>query len=202
MPVCVCQLIEVTGRNQDECMVALHDCNGDVNRAINFLLEEVPVKVSGIRPGLSRHKCLFCNFTRHWVLFQETFEINIILPLILLNELLLQGCYDAFAKRLTRSVGVTMVSIVTMTMQIASLIQYCLPCLVRTPGRRWGRRRVWVKKVQQQRQKSERLTRRAGAAVVQTDAVAELVAPRKVCSTRVGCIYSRVCFYKGMFPYQ
>ncbi|KAI5094772.1 ubiquitin associated protein 2b [Silurus meridionalis] len=40
------QLIEVTGRNQDECMVALHDCNGDVNRAINFLLEEVPAKDS------------------------------------------------------------------------------------------------------------------------------------------------------------
>ncbi|XP_026199675.1 ubiquitin-associated protein 2-like isoform X2 [Anabas testudineus] len=32
-------LIEVTGKTQDECMVALHDCNGDVNRAINFLLE-------------------------------------------------------------------------------------------------------------------------------------------------------------------
>ncbi|XP_060787371.1 ubiquitin-associated protein 2b isoform X2 [Neoarius graeffei] len=40
------QLIEVTGRTQDECMVALHDCNGDVNRAINFLLEEVPAKDS------------------------------------------------------------------------------------------------------------------------------------------------------------
>ncbi|KAM9475654.1 ubiquitin-associated protein 2b isoform 2-T4 [Clarias gariepinus] len=41
------QLIEVTSRNQDECMVALHDCNGDVNRAINFLLEEeVPVQDS------------------------------------------------------------------------------------------------------------------------------------------------------------
>ncbi|XP_058245926.1 ubiquitin-associated protein 2b isoform X1 [Hemibagrus wyckioides] len=40
------QLIEVTGRNQDECMVALHDCNGDVNKAINFLLEEVPAKDS------------------------------------------------------------------------------------------------------------------------------------------------------------
>lgn len=36
--VCL-QLIEVTGKTQDECMVALHDCNGDVNRAINFLLE-------------------------------------------------------------------------------------------------------------------------------------------------------------------
>ncbi|KAF5907316.1 ubiquitin-associated protein 2-like isoform X1, partial [Clarias magur] len=41
------QLIEVTSRNQDECMVALHDCNGDVNRAINFLLEEeVPAQDS------------------------------------------------------------------------------------------------------------------------------------------------------------
>ncbi|KAJ3603345.1 hypothetical protein NHX12_031087 [Muraenolepis orangiensis] len=33
------QLVEVTGKNQDECMIALHDCNEDVNRAINFLLE-------------------------------------------------------------------------------------------------------------------------------------------------------------------
>ncbi|XP_069482956.1 ubiquitin-associated protein 2 isoform X3 [Ambystoma mexicanum] len=33
------QLMEVTGKNQDECMVALHDCNGDVHRAINILLE-------------------------------------------------------------------------------------------------------------------------------------------------------------------
>uniref|UniRef100_A0A672YCE5 UBA domain-containing protein n=1 Tax=Sphaeramia orbicularis TaxID=375764 RepID=A0A672YCE5_9TELE len=32
-------LMEVTGKNQDECMVALHDCNEDVSRAINFLLE-------------------------------------------------------------------------------------------------------------------------------------------------------------------
>uniref|UniRef100_A0A9J7Z2B9 Ubiquitin associated protein 2b n=1 Tax=Cyprinus carpio carpio TaxID=630221 RepID=A0A9J7Z2B9_CYPCA len=40
------QLVEVTGKNQDECMVALHDCNGDINRAINFLLEEVTVKDS------------------------------------------------------------------------------------------------------------------------------------------------------------
>ncbi|RXN20172.1 ubiquitin-associated 2-like isoform X1 [Labeo rohita] len=40
------QLMEVTGKNQDECMVALHDCNGDVNRAINFLLEEATVKDS------------------------------------------------------------------------------------------------------------------------------------------------------------
>ncbi|PIO28397.1 hypothetical protein AB205_0035590, partial [Aquarana catesbeiana] len=32
-------LMEVTGKNQDECLVALHDCNGDVNRAINILLE-------------------------------------------------------------------------------------------------------------------------------------------------------------------
>uniref|UniRef100_A0A8C6Y8Q7 Ubiquitin associated protein 2 n=1 Tax=Naja naja TaxID=35670 RepID=A0A8C6Y8Q7_NAJNA len=33
------QLMEVTGKNQDDCIVALHDCNGDVNRAINLLLE-------------------------------------------------------------------------------------------------------------------------------------------------------------------
>lgn len=31
--------MEVTGKNQDECMVALHDCNEDVSKAINFLLE-------------------------------------------------------------------------------------------------------------------------------------------------------------------
>ncbi|KAG8505890.1 Ubiquitin-associated protein 2 [Galemys pyrenaicus] len=35
----VVQLMEVTGKNQDECIVALHDCNGDVNKAINILLE-------------------------------------------------------------------------------------------------------------------------------------------------------------------
>ncbi|XP_038646622.1 ubiquitin-associated protein 2a isoform X3 [Scyliorhinus canicula] len=33
------QLMEVTGKNPDESIVALHDCNGDVNRAINVLLE-------------------------------------------------------------------------------------------------------------------------------------------------------------------
>ncbi|KAI3370329.1 hypothetical protein L3Q82_025099 [Scortum barcoo] len=33
------QLVEVTGKNPDECIVALHDCNEDVSRAINFLLE-------------------------------------------------------------------------------------------------------------------------------------------------------------------
>ncbi|XP_054842394.1 ubiquitin-associated protein 2 isoform X2 [Eublepharis macularius] len=33
------QLMEVTGKNQDDSIVALHDCNGDVNRAINILLE-------------------------------------------------------------------------------------------------------------------------------------------------------------------
>uniref|UniRef100_A0A2K5JJD4 UBA domain-containing protein n=1 Tax=Colobus angolensis palliatus TaxID=336983 RepID=A0A2K5JJD4_COLAP len=33
------QLMEVTGKNQDECIVALHDCNEDVNKAINILLE-------------------------------------------------------------------------------------------------------------------------------------------------------------------
>ncbi|XP_028824636.1 ubiquitin-associated protein 2-like isoform X2 [Denticeps clupeoides] len=34
------QLVEVTGRSQDECLVALHDHSDDVVRAINFLLEE------------------------------------------------------------------------------------------------------------------------------------------------------------------
>uniref|UniRef100_F7EFH0 Ubiquitin associated protein 2 like n=1 Tax=Xenopus tropicalis TaxID=8364 RepID=F7EFH0_XENTR len=33
------QLIDITGKNQDECVIALHDCNGDINRAINVLLE-------------------------------------------------------------------------------------------------------------------------------------------------------------------
>ncbi|XP_023667427.2 ubiquitin-associated protein 2a isoform X2 [Paramormyrops kingsleyae] len=33
------QLIEVTGKNQDECVVALHDCKEDIIKAINFLLE-------------------------------------------------------------------------------------------------------------------------------------------------------------------
>ncbi|XP_072139305.1 ubiquitin-associated protein 2-like isoform X2 [Mobula birostris] len=36
------QLIDITGKNQDECMIALHDCNGDLNRAINVLLEGNP----------------------------------------------------------------------------------------------------------------------------------------------------------------
>ncbi|XP_038624983.1 ubiquitin-associated protein 2-like [Tachyglossus aculeatus] len=36
------QLMDITGKNQDECLIALHDCNGDVNRAINVLLEGSP----------------------------------------------------------------------------------------------------------------------------------------------------------------
>ncbi|XP_013769502.1 ubiquitin-associated protein 2-like [Pundamilia nyererei] len=44
------QLIEVTGKTQDECMVALHDCNEDVNRAINFLLESTSdTVIAGVR---------------------------------------------------------------------------------------------------------------------------------------------------------
>lgn len=42
------QLMEVTGKNQDECMVALHDSNEDVSRAINFLLESTSDMVNGI----------------------------------------------------------------------------------------------------------------------------------------------------------
>ncbi|KAF4802298.1 Ubiquitin-associated protein 2-like protein [Turdus rufiventris] len=43
------QLIDITGKNQDECVIALHDCNGDVNRAINVLLEGNPDTV-GLDP--------------------------------------------------------------------------------------------------------------------------------------------------------
>lgn len=43
--------MEVTGKNQDECMVALHDCNEDVGRAINFLLESTSDMVNNV-PGL------------------------------------------------------------------------------------------------------------------------------------------------------
>ena len=54
--ICVClpQLIEVSGKTQDECMVALHDCNEDVNRAINFLLESPSdaVRVTHLRTTL------------------------------------------------------------------------------------------------------------------------------------------------------
>lgn len=44
------QLIDITGKNQDECVIALHDCNGDLNRAINVLLEGNPDTV-GWGPG-------------------------------------------------------------------------------------------------------------------------------------------------------
>lgn len=42
--------MEVTGKNQDESIVALHDCNGDVNKAINVLLEGDSDTVSVIFP--------------------------------------------------------------------------------------------------------------------------------------------------------
>ncbi|XP_031611141.1 ubiquitin-associated protein 2-like isoform X1 [Oreochromis aureus] len=48
------QLIEVTGKTQDECMVALHDCNEDVNRAINFLLESTSDTTSWETVGKKR----------------------------------------------------------------------------------------------------------------------------------------------------
>ncbi|KAK2106685.1 Ubiquitin-associated protein 2-like [Saguinus oedipus] len=35
-------MIDIMGKNHDECVIALHDCNGDVNRAINVLLEGNP----------------------------------------------------------------------------------------------------------------------------------------------------------------
>lgn len=40
------QLIDITGKDQDESMIALHDSNGDLNRAINVLLEGSPDTVS------------------------------------------------------------------------------------------------------------------------------------------------------------
>ncbi|TNN35026.1 Ubiquitin-associated protein 2 [Liparis tanakae] len=50
------QLMEVTGKNQDECMVALHDCSEDVSRAINFLLESTSDMVL-TRAGPYGKKC-------------------------------------------------------------------------------------------------------------------------------------------------
>uniref|UniRef100_A0ABM5F4X9 Ubiquitin-associated protein 2-like isoform X4 n=1 Tax=Pogona vitticeps TaxID=103695 RepID=A0ABM5F4X9_9SAUR len=54
------QLIDITGKNQDECVIALHDCNGDVNRAINVLLEGNPDTHSwemvGKKKGISGQK--------------------------------------------------------------------------------------------------------------------------------------------------
>uniref|UniRef100_A0A4W5MVX7 UBA domain-containing protein n=1 Tax=Hucho hucho TaxID=62062 RepID=A0A4W5MVX7_9TELE len=81
------QLMEVTGKIQDECMVALHDCNEDVNRAINFLLESTSDTVgqrgltltlpfSFLKPlssgwlviaSLAAHSHL--NFSETWVVF-------------------------------------------------------------------------------------------------------------------------------------
>ncbi|XP_024117735.1 ubiquitin-associated protein 2-like [Oryzias melastigma] len=44
------QLVDITGKDQDESMIALHDCNGDLNRAINVLLEGNPDTVSPAAP--------------------------------------------------------------------------------------------------------------------------------------------------------
>ncbi|XP_057211562.1 ubiquitin-associated protein 2-like isoform X2 [Triplophysa rosa] len=54
------QLVDITGKDQDESMIALHDCNGDVNRAINVLLEGSPDTDSwemvGKKKGVSGQK--------------------------------------------------------------------------------------------------------------------------------------------------
>lgn len=68
---CVCsfpQLMEVTGKNQDECMVALHDCNEDVSRAINFLLECTSDMVNSIIWLLSHltASMFTCTLIFHW----------------------------------------------------------------------------------------------------------------------------------------
>lgn len=63
------QLIEVTGKTQDECMVALHDCNEDVNRAINFLLESTSDTVSLLM--LANHICIHMSCSRSLVMWQN-----------------------------------------------------------------------------------------------------------------------------------
>lgn len=63
------QLIEVTGKTQDECMVALHDCNEDVNRAINFLLESTSDTVC-IHIYIQKPQSYICSVllnTSNWV---------------------------------------------------------------------------------------------------------------------------------------
>ncbi|XP_036070034.1 ubiquitin-associated protein 2-like isoform X1 [Oryzias melastigma] len=54
------QLVDITGKDQDESMIALHDCNGDLNRAINVLLEGNPDTDSwemvGKKKGVSGQK--------------------------------------------------------------------------------------------------------------------------------------------------
>ncbi|KAM9590896.1 uncharacterized protein ACIBXB_005933 isoform 1-T1 [Morphnus guianensis] len=73
------QLMEVTGKNQDECIVALHDCNGDVNRAINILLEGISDTVEDVdleeiagRQFKFHHCCTWLSFKVHpsviWVI--------------------------------------------------------------------------------------------------------------------------------------
>lgn len=59
------QLIEVTGKTQDECMVALHDCNEDVNRAINFLLESTSDTVSVKTCANCIHTHVLCLCPHH-----------------------------------------------------------------------------------------------------------------------------------------
>ncbi|KAI3358678.1 hypothetical protein L3Q82_015085 [Scortum barcoo] len=53
-------MIDITGKEEDESMIALHDCNGDVNRAINVLLEGSPDTDSwemvGKKKGVSGQK--------------------------------------------------------------------------------------------------------------------------------------------------
>lgn len=55
------QLVDITGKDQDESMIALHDCNGDVIRAINILLEGSPDTVSS---GLSLEVGKVCLVTK------------------------------------------------------------------------------------------------------------------------------------------
>ena len=70
--------MEVTGKNQDECMIALHDCNEDVNRAINFLLESTSDTV-GHYPRLAQiARCFFLPSITYllWSYFADAFILS------------------------------------------------------------------------------------------------------------------------------
>lgn len=73
IPLHLFQLIDITGKDQDESMIALHDCNGDVNRAINVLLEGSPDTVSkSFVPGADSREI---SATRAWITFVRRAEL-------------------------------------------------------------------------------------------------------------------------------
>ena len=64
--------MEVTGKNQDECMVALHDCNEDVSRAINFLLESTSDMVGVEKWSAMSHLIYSCGLSLNFQLSEFT----------------------------------------------------------------------------------------------------------------------------------